>query len=311
MAIPIIQTVGLAVMTLAAIIAAGFILFDNDPLRYEFYDIKNKPFENNEQKSKGKKDSDISSENILSLLQMGFDLEKITIGLKKFQNNAENTVEWLLNEACKLNDTMREQIQESDSRNLDADTNPNLVSEEPNQFESEISTPTLLSLITDKPILAFPSADNQETAIPVDDWILKERWAIQQRLEYLEELERSHKYQSTNVASVNVFTDEVRDMNQMKDLNLEDDQCNCVSQVEKRAELIWEAEPPLSCGSIMDTGSLSSTKSLGIELSELQNSVIGEEELPVLPIDCSSEGILEEKHSVAGSEWDVVSSNSQ
>ena len=42
MAIPIIQTVGLAVMTLAAIIAAGFILFDNDPLRYEFYDIKNK-----------------------------------------------------------------------------------------------------------------------------------------------------------------------------------------------------------------------------------------------------------------------------
>ena len=308
MAIPIIQTVGLAVMTLAAIIAAGFILFDNDPLRYEFYDIKHKPFEHNEQKSKGRKESEISSENLLSLLQMGFDLEKITIGLKKFQNNAEKTVEWLLNEACNLNDSMREQIQESGSGNRDAETNPNLMSEVPSQYEREISTPTL-SLVTDNPLLAFPSADNQAAAVPLDDWIHKERRAIQQRLEYLEELERSHKYQSTNAASLNVFGDEVKDMNQIKDLHLEDDQCNCVTQIEKRAELIWEAEPPLSCGSVMDT--LSSTKNSGIEVSELQNGVIGEEELPILPIDCSSEDVLQEKHSVAGSEWDVVSSNSQ
>jgi hypothetical protein len=217
MAIPIIQTVGLAVMTLAAIIAAGFILFDNEPLRYEFYDIKNKQFEHKDPNRSHKKEKQVSPESLLTLLQMGFDLEKISVGLKKFQNDVEKTVEWLLQEACNLNDTIMEcsnQHQQPESLNFEVQ---NLEPVEPVRSESvsmKNSLPSINDLESSTPLIAtFDSAVEapviQKTDYPTENWIYKERRAIQERLEYLEELERSQKYQSSMPLPVNeVFQDQ-------------------------------------------------------------------------------------------------------
>ena len=162
MAIPIIQTVGFAVMTLAAIIAAGLILFDKESFHYEYYnDTKMNEINPKNESEDGEL---MFSKNVLTLLQMGFDLNEIRAGLQKFDNDLNKTVEYLLEKASSK-ETSHEQ-------------------------ESKIDNHDELNNFT-KPL--FDDKDNQ-SIFETESWIHKERRAIQQRLEYLEQLERSQEF---------------------------------------------------------------------------------------------------------------------